>query len=77
MFDDFGQQALIHIFVNVLFLGITWWALQAVRFDVFLRDPKGTRAKVLQVLLTFALAHLLTEFFLSYYQSSQMLRYLF
>ncbi|KGA97061.1 hypothetical protein AJ85_16575 [Alkalihalobacillus alcalophilus ATCC 27647 = CGMCC 1.3604] len=76
MFDDFGQLALIHIMVNVFFLALTWWALQAVRFDVFLRDPKGTRAKVLQVLLTFAIAHLLTDFFLAYLNSSQMLRYL-
>ncbi|KYG29216.1 DUF1146 family protein [Alkalihalobacillus trypoxylicola] len=76
MLEEFGQQAIIHIIVNVLFLALTWWALQAVRFDVFLRDPKGPRAITLMVLLTFAIAHLVSNFFLDYLNSSQMLRYL-
>ena len=76
MVQSFGQQALIHIFVNVLFLAITWWALQSFKFDLFVKDPNGPKAKVLLILLTIAIAHLVSSFFLDYLNSSLMLRYL-
>lgn len=77
MVESFGQQAVIHIFVNLMFLAITWWALQSFRFDLFVKDPNGVRAKTLQVLVTIALAHLVSSFFLDYLSWSTMLRYLF
>ncbi|WP_088104378.1 DUF1146 family protein [Halalkalibacter urbisdiaboli] len=76
MVDGFGQQAIIHIFVNVMFLIITWWALQSFKLDLFVRDPRGPKAKVLLILLTLAIAHLVSSFFLDYLNSSLMLRYL-
>ncbi len=63
MFEGFGQQALIHILVNIFFLAITWWALQTFRFDLFVKEPKGPQAKLLMVLLTIAIAHLVSGFF--------------
>ncbi|WP_100405705.1 DUF1146 family protein [Bacillus solitudinis] len=76
MLEGFGQQAVIHILVNVMFLVITWWALQSFKLDLFVRDPRGPKAKVLLILLTIAIAHLVSSFFLDYLNSSLMLRYL-
>lgn len=41
MTDGFGQDALIQIVVNLMFLGLSWWALQSFRFDLFVREPKA------------------------------------
>ncbi len=76
MFDGLGQQAVIHIVVNVFFIGVTWWALQSFRFDLFVREPKGPKAKVLMIIVTIAIAQLVSQFFLDYLYSSQMLKYL-
>ena len=77
MVESFGQQAIIHIFVNLMFLAITWYALQAFKFDLFVKNPNGAKAKTLQILLTIAIAHLVSSFFLDYLNWSTMLRYLF
>ncbi|WP_216829932.1 DUF1146 family protein [Alkalihalobacterium elongatum] len=77
MMDGFGMQGLLHITVNLMFVVITWWALQSFKFDLFFRDPKGPKAKTLMILLTIAIAHLVSSFFLDYLNWSTMLRYLF
>lgn len=75
--DGFGQQALVHIFVYISMLTLTWWALQAFKFDLFVKNPHGPRAKTLMILLTISIAHLTSSFLLDYLNWSTMLRYLF
>ncbi|MFC5711502.1 DUF1146 family protein [Thalassorhabdus alkalitolerans] len=77
MEDAAGQQAIIHIVVNLFFLVVVWWSIQCFRFDVFVRQPDGPKAKMLMILVTIALAHLVSAFFLEYLNWSLMLRYLF
>ncbi|MFZ4452979.1 DUF1146 family protein [Salibacterium aidingense] len=72
-----GQEAVLHITVNLIFLVIVWWSLQSFRFDVFVRNPEGPKAKLLMVLVTIAVSHLVSSFFIEYLQGSLMLRYLF
>ncbi|RSL31817.1 DUF1146 domain-containing protein [Salibacterium salarium] len=71
-----GQEAVLHITVNLVFLVIVWWSLQTFRFDVFMRNPEGPKAKLLMVLVTIALSHLVSSFFIEYLNGSLMLRYL-
>lgn len=75
--DGFGQQALLHIIVNISMLTLTWWALQAVKFDLFVKNPRGPRAIALMMILTVSIAHLVSSFLLDYLNWSTMLRYLF
>lgn len=77
MFEPFGQQALVYLLVNIMFLVIIWWGLQAFRFDVFIKDAKGPRGIVLKIVITIALTHLVSSFFLDYLNMSRMLRFLF
>ena len=77
MVDSFGQQALVYIFVHILFLVVTWWALQAFKFDLFVKNINSARAKTLMILMTIAISHLVSSFFLEYLNSSTMLKYLF
>ncbi|MFB5662731.1 DUF1146 family protein [Alteribacillus sp. HJP-4] len=72
-----GQEAVLHIVVSLGFLIVVWWSLQSFRFDVFVRDPEGPKAKMLMILLTIAISQLVTSFFMDYLDGSLMLRYLF
>ncbi len=76
MLEGIGQQAIVHIVVNIFFLAVTWWALQSFRVDLFVKDPNSPKAKLLVILVTIAIAHLVSQFFLDYLSSSLMLKYL-
>ncbi|NEU30395.1 DUF1146 domain-containing protein [bacterium LRH843] len=76
MLQGIGQQAAIHIVISVFFLAITWWALQSFRFDLFVKQKDSPKAKVLMILVTIAIAQLVSQFFLGYLDSSLLLKYL-
>ncbi|MCF6410951.1 MULTISPECIES: DUF1146 family protein [Pseudalkalibacillus] len=73
----FGTQALLNIIVNIVFLAVSWWALQALNFERFIKSGRVVQAQLLMILLTIALASLLTSFFMSYLSWSTQLKYLF
>lgn len=72
----FGVQALMYVITNLFFIVLTWWALQSFRFDVFLKDPGGARAKILMLLVTIAIGSVVGTFFFQYVIWSLRLRYL-
>jgi uncharacterized integral membrane protein (TIGR02327 family) len=57
---------MVDIVVYILCIGLSWWALQAFRFDVLLKRPKAAQAIMLQILLSIALGHLVASFFIQY-----------
>ncbi|MET3697112.1 uncharacterized integral membrane protein (TIGR02327 family) [Bacillus oleivorans] len=73
MVTDFGQQALVSILSHLLFIGITWWALQALHFDKLLRVNRVVQARLLYILLTVAIGSSVSNFFLDYLIWSQQL----
>lgn len=77
MTSELGLEGFIHIILNLLCLGIAWWALQAFRFDLFVKNPKSTQAALLKVLVAIALGHLLARFFIDYFGAVRFLPYLF
>jgi uncharacterized integral membrane protein (TIGR02327 family) len=70
-------MGLVNIFVYLLFIGLSWWALQEFRFDVLLRRPKSAQSKLLQIFLSVALGYQLARFFLDYLQYSLGLQRMF
>lgn len=77
MAEHLGQLALLNLFVHIPFLIVVWWALQSFRFEFFLKEPKSPRAKALMIILTIAITHLVSSFFIDYLNWSRMLKYLF
>ncbi|MGC4379094.1 DUF1146 family protein [Fictibacillus sp. Mic-4] len=75
--DDVGQQALLRLLVHLLFLVVSWWAIQAIRFDPLIKKGKVIQARILMILLTIGLSALVSNFFLTYLDYSTQLRYLF
>ncbi|XYM18766.1 DUF1146 family protein [Bacillus spizizenii] len=72
-----GQQAAIGIVVHLIFIAVTWWALQAVNIDPLIKKGKVVQARLLMILLTIAIGKTVANFFLDYLNYSQQLPYLF
>ncbi|EGL81778.1 Conserved hypothetical protein, integral membrane YwzB [Caldalkalibacillus thermarum TA2.A1] len=72
-----GVQALINMIITLVLIAVSWWVLQCVKLDLFVRDINGPQAKLLQVALAVALGYLLASFFIDYIQWTNWLPYLF
>lgn len=75
--DALGPSAMFNIVVVIFCIGVCWWALQSVRFDVFLKQPDQMRAKILQIVLAIVLGYQLGRFIIEYSIWSSMLGTLF
>ncbi|RXT04381.1 DUF1146 family protein [Ammoniphilus sp. CFH 90114] len=72
-----GSTGLINIFLSLIFISISWWAIQCFRLDLFVKDYKSAQVKALQILLSIALGHGVARFFMDYLGWSMMLKQLF
>jgi uncharacterized integral membrane protein (TIGR02327 family) len=77
MFGSIGLTGLLNIVVSIVCIGISWWALQSFRFDIFVRKVDSAQAKVLQILLSIFLGHGVARFLMDYLASSLLLQNLF
>jgi uncharacterized integral membrane protein (TIGR02327 family) len=62
----FGVQAALNLFVHLIVLILTWWAIQTVKWDVFLRAPSLIRAKVLMILISITISYPVASFLINY-----------
>ncbi|MDP4162934.1 MAG: DUF1146 family protein [Bacillota bacterium] len=76
MMTDIGQQALLGIITHLVFIALSWWALQAIRMEKLLRANHVVQARVLYILLAIVLGSSVSHFFLDYLQWSRQLPYL-
>lgn len=56
----------ISIILTIVFIGLSWWSLQSLRFDKILKNPNGARAKLLQIFLSIVVGYEISRFFLDY-----------
>jgi uncharacterized integral membrane protein (TIGR02327 family) len=70
-------SAILYIGIYLIFIALSWWALQEFRFDLFLKKPRSGAAKLLQILLSIALGHLVASFFMQYLNLSLGLKMMF
>lgn len=77
MIDSLGQQSLFNIVISLMVLTVVWWSIQSFKFDLFVKNPDGVKAKAFMIIITIALTHLVTSFLLSYLNWSTSLRHLF
>ncbi len=70
---DIGVQALVSIISHLLFISITWWALQAVQYEKWMKPNKIIQIRLLLILVTIAIGSTVSNFFLDYIFLSQRL----
>lgn len=54
------------IILTIVFIGLSWWALQSLRFEKFVKNPNGAQAKLLQIFLSIVVGYEISRFFLDY-----------
>ncbi|MFS0881725.1 DUF1146 family protein [Metabacillus niabensis] len=74
---DYSHMALISMVVSLAFMIITWWALQALNIEKWMKPGKVIQARTLLILLTIAIGSIVSNFFLDYLLWSQQLPFLF
>lgn len=62
-----GMYGFVSIIVSVALIGVSWWALQAFRFDLFLKNPQGPQAKLLQIIMSIFLGYQMASFLMEYF----------
>ncbi|MNJ40160.1 DUF1146 family protein [Paenibacillus bouchesdurhonensis] len=72
-----GMNGLTAILVSLACIVLSWWALQNLKLDLFIKHPKGPQGKLLQLLLAIVLGRFVAAFILEYLGYTQMLRYMF
>lgn len=72
-----GISGLTGIIVSLVCIAISWWALQNLKLDLVIRNPKGPQGKLLLLLLAVVLGRFVAAFVLDYWGYTQMLRYMF
>jgi uncharacterized integral membrane protein (TIGR02327 family) len=70
---EFGIQALVSIISHLLFISITWWALQAVQYEKWMKPNRVMQVRLLLILVTIAIGSAVSNFFLDYLFLSQRL----
>jgi uncharacterized integral membrane protein (TIGR02327 family) len=70
-----GWTGLLNITISLVSIVLCWWALQAFRFDLFVVNPRGARAKALQMILAVVIGYQLSRFFMDYLNWSILLKY--
>lgn len=75
--EDFGQIALVSIISHLLFIAVSWWALQAIRLEKLLRPNHVFQARLLYILLAIFIGSSVSNFFLDYLNWSQQLPLMF
>ncbi len=74
---SFGVTGLLTILVSIVCIGLSWWALQAFRFDLFVKKADSAQAKLLQILLSIFIGAGVARFFMDYLGASLLLGHLF
>jgi uncharacterized integral membrane protein (TIGR02327 family) len=70
-------DGLFSIFVTLGCIVLAWLLMQEVRWDRILRQPHSTKAKLLQLVVSVVLGHLLAKFILDYWYWTGALKWMF
>lgn len=70
---EFGVQAALNLFIHLIILVITWWAVQSIKWDLWIKSPSSMRAKILMILVTIAISYPVSSFLINYFNWSVQL----
>ncbi|MFE5324145.1 DUF1146 family protein [Paenibacillus sp. NPDC056579] len=77
MSTSMGMNGLMNIFIVLVCIACSWWALQELQLDKIVKKPKSIQSKVLQIFLSIALGYQVAKFFVDYFHWSTWLSGMF
>jgi len=75
--NQVAWAGLLSMVVSLVGILLAWYALQAIRWDLFVKNVKDRSFQLLLVLLSLTLGHAFARFVMDYLNWSTLLRYLF
>lgn len=73
MYNIIMESPYVIIISHLLFIVITFWALQAINYEKFIKKNHVTQARLLFVIISIVLGYTLSNFFLDYLTASKQL----
>ena len=77
LYTQAGQQALFGIMAYIFFIGVTFYALQALRLEQLFKKGKTLQIQLIYILLSLAIGSTVADFFINFSNWSQQLLYFF
>lgn len=77
IYQTMGIQATIALISHIFFIGVSFYALQAVRLDMIFKKGKNFQIQLIYILLSIALGYTVSNFLLNFTGLSKQLPYLF
>lgn len=72
-----GQQAMFNLIAYIFFIGITFYAIQAFRFEQLFKKGKTFQIQLVYILFSIAIGSLVAQFFINFSTFSRQLPYIF
>ncbi|WP_168121434.1 DUF1146 domain-containing protein [Paenibacillus sp. HB172176] len=69
-----GMLGLFSLIAELLSIFFVWMLLQEVKWESFFRFPRNAKARMLQVVLSVAVGHMLAQFILQYWGYTLLLK---
>ena len=66
MLSNLGYFSIFSIITHLVFIGLAWWALQALNIEKVIRKNRVAQARMLYILLAIAIGSIIANFFLDY-----------
>jgi len=60
----YGFEALIHVLSHFSFVYLTFWSLQSIKYDYFLKKTNVTKIRMILTLISVAIGYTVSTFFL-------------
>ena len=77
IYTQIGQQALFGLASHIFFIGVTFYALQAFRFEQLFKKGKTFQIQLVYILFSIAIGSTVSNFFITFSQWSQDLPYIY
>lgn len=72
-----GWGGAVHMMITLSCIALAWWALQNVKFEMFIRHPQSPQGKMVHLILAILAGRTIAQFFVNYWGWAESLRFLF
>ena len=76
LYQQLGQQSLTAILAYILFIGITFYAIQCLRLEQIFKKGMTFQIQLTYILISVAIGSAVAKFFIDFWALSQNLQYL-
>lgn len=77
LYTQAGQQAITNITAYIVFIGITFYALQGLRIEQFFKKGKTFQIQLFYIILSVTIGSAVADFFINFLNWSQKIPFIF